>query len=966
MPADYQRLSRLLSLSAGNRQITDVGSAATDFEADGGLILAADLDIRGGDIQSTTGALTVTTGSGNLIFNPAGVITLSKAVHGIDGTASAPALTFTGDTDTGLYRSTADTLDVSLGGTRRLGYSAGVFQFKENTTISSTGTLTLTTPTIASFAEANHDHSNDAGGANISITSGTSGTLTVARGGTGATSLTDGGILVGSGTGAVTAMAVLADSEMIVGDGTTDPVAESGATLRTSIGVGTGDSPLFTGVSIGNADTTLTRQGAGDINVEGSLVYRAGGTDVAVADGGTGASSLNNLITLATHTTGNYVSTITAGTGLTSSGSTSGENIAHSLSVDVSQGQITTVGALNAGSITSGFTSIDVGSGAISSTGTVTTGALVIGGDISTAAAQDWDLLDNDTSALSFDATDKAGILAFVTTNSSEGVTMSGTLNVTGIATLATVDINAGAIDGVTIGTNAVVTDLRVDNLQLDGNTFASTDSNGNIVLDPNGAGIISIPNPAKVGIGTTSADGILHLDNGTVNTYMVLEKDADTAAGFLFHEAGNEKASIVYGADQHLLIKHDESDMDIIFTVNDGGSSTEMMRIDADVARVGIGTATPSTTLHVKAAGTASTLVESTGASGSGRVEVQNDQGANSFGRVETFGASVSGNLFGITKANRTYVYAGGSGSTGLSIGTETDDMITIAQNNVEVLRIDASENFGFNISSFGTNAVKVLGIGTGTAPTSSIADMVQMWVADQAGGDARLFLRTESGGTNNLIFGNGEVRSASGGLTLNANSGGSAITLTGAVAISKSLIELTSGLTGSEANDAGIIIERGDSGNNAFMGWDKSAEKFVFGTTTATGASTGDLTIASGTVAAATFEGTTLQVNGVATFESYLDFNLISAPSSPATEDARMYLKQVDANNNAIAVKIQKAGSIVEVEITSPGAICAKCGSEDGTRDPIYDFKRGKMVLNLFCGHSYEVDIPQWRRVV
>ena len=44
-------------------------------------------------------------------------------------------------------------------------------------------------------------------------------------------------------------MSVLADGEMIVGDGTTDPVAESGATLRTSIGVGTGDSPQFTSVT---------------------------------------------------------------------------------------------------------------------------------------------------------------------------------------------------------------------------------------------------------------------------------------------------------------------------------------------------------------------------------------------------------------------------------------------------------------------------------------------------------------------------------------------------------------------------------------------------------------------------------------------------------------------------------------------------------------------------------------------
>jgi hypothetical protein len=94
--------------------------------------------------------------------------------------------------------------------------------------------------------------------------------LAVADGGTGASTFTDGGVLLGSGTGAITAMGVLADSEMIVGDGTTDPVAESGATLRTSIGVGTGDSPQFTGIELGHAsDTTVTRSAAGVIAVEG-------------------------------------------------------------------------------------------------------------------------------------------------------------------------------------------------------------------------------------------------------------------------------------------------------------------------------------------------------------------------------------------------------------------------------------------------------------------------------------------------------------------------------------------------------------------------------------------------------------------------------------------------------------------------------------------------------------------------
>ena len=86
--------------------------------------------------------------------------------------------------------------------------------------------------------------------------------VAVADGGTGASSLTDGGVLLGSGTGAITPMGVLSDGQMIVGNGSTDPVAESGGTLRTSIGVGTGDSPELLGLSIGpdadGTDRTIT------------------------------------------------------------------------------------------------------------------------------------------------------------------------------------------------------------------------------------------------------------------------------------------------------------------------------------------------------------------------------------------------------------------------------------------------------------------------------------------------------------------------------------------------------------------------------------------------------------------------------------------------------------------------------------------------------------------------------------
>lgn len=61
---------------------------------------------------------------------------------------------------------------------------------------------------------------------------------------------------------------------------------------RGSLGLDTTDSPEFAGINLGHAsDTTLTRTGSGDVAIEGNAVYRAGGTDVPVADGGTGSSN---------------------------------------------------------------------------------------------------------------------------------------------------------------------------------------------------------------------------------------------------------------------------------------------------------------------------------------------------------------------------------------------------------------------------------------------------------------------------------------------------------------------------------------------------------------------------------------------------------------------------------------------------------------------------------------------------
>lgn len=82
---------------------------------------------------------------------------------------------------------------------------------------------TLTTPTIADLTNATHDHSNNVGGGTFSILN-TTGTLTVARGGTGITSVTDGGIVLGSGSGALSVTARPTTGQILVGAASGDPV----------------------------------------------------------------------------------------------------------------------------------------------------------------------------------------------------------------------------------------------------------------------------------------------------------------------------------------------------------------------------------------------------------------------------------------------------------------------------------------------------------------------------------------------------------------------------------------------------------------------------------------------------------------------------------------------------------------------------------------------------------------------
>jgi hypothetical protein len=134
---------------------------------------------------------------------------------------------------------------------------------------------------------------------------------------------------------------------------------------------------------------------------------------------------------------------------------------------------------------------------------------------------------------------------------------------------------------------------------------------------------------------------------------------------------------------------------------------------------------------------------------------------------------------------------------------------------------------------------------------------------VDDGAGGAGQVVINID--GNNELVINDTSATFSgnvimSGNLTVNGTTTTVATTNT---TIEDNIIELNSGISAS-SNDAGILIERGSTGDNAFIGWDESADKFTVGTTTATaGDKSGGITVTTGTLVA-NLEATTATVGG------------------------------------------------------------------------------------------------------
>jgi hypothetical protein len=83
--------------------------------------------------------------------------------------------------------------------------------------------------------------------------------------------------------------------------------------------------------------------------------------------------------------------------------------------------------------------------------------------------------------------------------------------------------------------------------------------------------------------------------------------------------------------------------------------------------------------------------------------------------------------------------------------IGTLTNHPLAFQTNNAERMRLDASGNLGLNTSTFGTSAAGVLALGTGTAPTTGVADTVQIFSVDRSAGNTIPAVRCEGSGVTN-----------------------------------------------------------------------------------------------------------------------------------------------------------------------------------------------------------------------
>jgi len=144
-------------------------------------------------------------------------------------------------------------------------------------------------------------------------------------------------------------------------------------------------------------------------------------------------------------------------------------------------------------------------------------GALSFGA-ISTAFTLAADSGSNDTFNTSETLTFTGGT-GIDTTVSNNEITYAIDNTVTTLAgtqTLTNKTLTAPAIEGGTVGNSTPVTIAKIDNVQIDANTISTTNSNGNLIMSPNGTGTVTVPSgyESRSGFGDDSLVNKSYVDS--------------------------------------------------------------------------------------------------------------------------------------------------------------------------------------------------------------------------------------------------------------------------------------------------------------------------------------------------------------------------------------------------------------------------------------------------------------------
>jgi hypothetical protein len=236
------------------------------------------------------------------------------------------------------------------------------------------------------------------------------------------------------------------------------------------------------------------------------------------------------------------------------------------------------------------------------------------------------------------------------------------------------------------VGAVDITGDLDVDNININGNTIISTDTNGDINLSPNGTGTVVINTDLDVDNININGNTISSTDtNGNITlapngTGVVALSSTDLTFG------DNDKA--IFGAGSDLQIYHDGTSS----IIADAGSGNLQIRANdfqllnaANTQNIIRGyDATGAVSLHYGGAeklATSSTGVYVTGTISSNK---------GSAGTLATFTDGVNSN-FVVETASLLTTIGNGGGSAALALKA----------NNTEAMRIDSSGNVGIGTSS-------------------------------------------------------------------------------------------------------------------------------------------------------------------------------------------------------------------------------------------------------------------------